>query len=110
MKMGSLLLRQKIKEEYMTIIEFGLSMTMESNMLQHYPLFQECLQALNVSLLPAEKSESLSRLFEQIIPITKWGKVDWDAIERKIVIGYDQHKIIEALEHVLKKTLIRRST
>ena len=78
---------------------------MESNMLQHYPLLQECLEALNVSLLPTETSESISRLFKQIIPITKWGKVNWDAVEQKVFIGYDQNNIIDALERLLKKTV-----
>jgi hypothetical protein len=46
------------------------------------------LEALNVPLLPEEESDLLSKLFRQIVPITEWGKVDWEKIDNKIFVGY----------------------
>lgn len=70
--------------------------------LKNYPLFAECLEALNVQLLPEQESEQLSVLFDQIIPVTEWGKVDWDKIDNKIFLGDDPEQIVPALEKLLK--------
>lgn len=66
-----------------------------------YPLFKECLEALKVNLLSDEEAERLSTLFENMFPITRWGKIDWDKIDNKIVIGNNQDEIIPALTKLL---------
>ena len=68
-------------------------------------LLQECLEALNVQLLPEQESDNLSALFSQTVPMTKWGKVDWDKIHSKIVVGYDPNQIMPALERLLKQSV-----
>ena len=54
-----------------------------SKMLENRPLFKECLEALGVTLLPMQESDKISQTFEQMFPITRWGKIDWDKIEKK---------------------------
>ena len=76
---------------------------MSLNFLKNNPLFQECLEALNTCLLPKEESDKLSKLFKQIVPITTWGKVNWEKIDHHVFIGYDPIEIIPALEKLLQQ-------
>lgn len=36
-----------------------------------------------------DESENMSALFKMLVPITTWGKVDWDKIDTKIEVGYE---------------------
>ena len=71
--------------------------------MKNYPFFTECCEALNVDFLPKQESDKLSELFDQIVPITKWGKVDWQKIINKNFIGSDANKIIPTLELLLQQ-------
>lgn len=75
---------------------------MQEKILENRPLFKECLEILNTQLLPETESDNLSRLFNQLFPITEWGKIDWDKISNKIDIGCEPLNIIPALEQLLK--------
>lgn len=75
---------------------------MPSRILENRPLFRECLEALQTTLLPKEESDRLELLFESLFPITRWGKIDWDKINQKIDIGCDPQNIIPALKQLLK--------
>lgn len=75
-----------------------------SNVLKNWPLFKECLDALNTTLLPQEQSKELSKLFINLFPITKWGKIDWDKIERKIAVGDNLAEIIPSLEKLFGRS------
>ena len=72
---------------------------------ENYPLFKECLEALNVNLLPESESEKLLKIFKQTIPITKWGKVDWDKIDKKKYVGNNPQQVISSLNELLKDTV-----
>lgn len=74
---------------------------MVSNILKNRPLFKECVEALNAQLLPKEESDYLSKLFDKMFPITKWGKIDWSKIDKKITIGYNPQQIIPALQKLM---------
>jgi hypothetical protein len=73
-----------------------------SRILENYPLFKECIDALGTNLLSEKQSEELSALFMSIFPITKWGKIDWDKIDMKIDVGCDPAQIVPALQQLLK--------
>jgi hypothetical protein len=68
----------------------------DPHILQNNIVFKECIDALNVNLLPSEKEKELDSWFKQNVPITPWGRVDWDKFDKKIDIGYD-HKNIKRL-------------
>ncbi|MCC7414948.1 MAG: hypothetical protein IT346_02540 [Epsilonproteobacteria bacterium] len=69
----------------------------------YYPLFIECVEALNATILSPEEDMLLTDLFEKHFPITKWGKIDWEKIDHKIEIGYDPEDIVSSLERLLGK-------
>jgi len=69
-----------------------------NNLLENNPLFKECLEALNVPLLSDQEDKEIFELFETMYPLTDWGKVDWDKIDKKIEVGYYPKKVISALE------------
>lgn len=74
---------------------------MQKKILESRPLFKECLEALNTQLLPETESDNLSKLFNELFPITEWGKIDWDKLPNKIDIGCEPLNIIPALEQLL---------
>src|ERR1700679_3058852 len=74
---------------------------MVSRLLENRPLLKECIEALKVGLLPDDESEKVSDMFRKIVPITKWGKVDWAKINKKIEVGYDPQLLISALEKLM---------
>lgn len=74
---------------------------MESKFLENRPLFKECLDALNTKLLPEQDSDKLTETFNTMFPLTEWGKIDWDKINKKIDIGYDPKDIIPNLKKLL---------
>ncbi|MFA6066452.1 MAG: hypothetical protein WC707_04720 [Candidatus Babeliaceae bacterium] len=78
---------------------------MTSKFLESRPLFKECIEALGATLLPTQESDKLSQLFENSYPITYWGKIDWDRIEKKIYLEYDPERIISSLEELLGKPI-----
>lgn len=78
---------------------------MSSKLLENRPLFKECIEVLGVNLLSEQESDRLSALFQQIVPLTNWGKVDWDKIDQKIDIGYDPQNIIPTLERLIKEPI-----
>lgn len=65
-------------------------------------LFRECVQIIDAQVLSEHETQKISQLFEQLYPITYWGKIDWEKFTNKIVIGYDHNEIIPALEAFLK--------
>ena len=66
--------------------------------LQKHRLFRECLEVLNVSMIPETESELIGNVFENTFPITTWGKIDWEKIDHKIEIDYDPKDIVPSLE------------
>lgn len=68
--------------------------------------FQECLEALNAIPLTFPEGKELSKLYESLYPLTKWGKIDWDKIDKKIFVGNDNPEdIIPALEKLINNHL-----
>lgn len=65
------------------------------------PLFKECIEALDAEVLSVEETLKLKELFKKLYPIAAWGKIDWNKIENKIVVGYEPQGIITALERLL---------
>lgn len=80
-------------------------LTNNERFLQIHRLFRECIEALNISMLPDVESDRLGDEFEKTFPITEWGKIDWDKIDHKINIGYNPKNIIPALEKLLGKSV-----
>lgn len=78
---------------------------MLSKFLENNPLFRECLQSLDGKLLSIEESDKVTNLFEKIIPLTRWGKVDWSKIDKKIKIGSNPNQIIPALNQLVGKKI-----
>jgi len=79
------------------------------NFLKNDQLYLECLIALGAKTLKDEESDCLHELFKKMFPITKWGKIDWAKITKKINIGYDPQNIIPALEELLENKSFDRS-
>ncbi len=75
---------------------------MISKFLENNPLFRECLEALQTNLLSLEESDKITNTFKKIVPLTRWGKVDWSKIDKKIDIGYDPYQIISALNQLIE--------
>lgn len=65
-------------------------------------LYVECLIALHVKPLNDGESNLMHEVFKSIFPITKWGKIDWDKLTKKISIGYNPKNINSALKHLLE--------
>ena len=72
-----------------------------SKLLENNLLLKECVEALEIELLPDYESDKMSTIFTKIIPITKWGMVDWKRINKKIEVGYDEHLLIPVLEKLM---------
>ena len=62
---------------------------MSTKFLQNNPLYKECMEALKVSMLSKQEANDVTTLFKLMVPITRWGKVDWSKIDKKIEVGYD---------------------
>jgi len=75
---------------------------MSAQWLENRPLFKECLEILDTQLLPEQEADRISALFNRIVPMTTWGKVDWNKINKKVDINGDPENIIPALEKLLK--------
>ena len=71
---------------------------MVKEILKNRPLFNECIEVLEAIVLPNDDSDKMTYLFNQMYPITKWGKIDWDKIRIKKHIGVDPKEIIPALQ------------
>lgn len=68
--------------------------------------FEECVDALGAIQLTLQDEKAVSKLYNQIYPITRSGKVDWNRIENKISIENDNPTdIIPALEKLIKGPL-----
>ncbi len=78
---------------------------MVKEIFKNRPLFNECIEALNAVVLPQEESDKMSILFQQMYPLTEWGKIDWEKIRLNRYIGCDQNKIIPVLKELIKKPL-----
>ncbi|HBR70396.1 TPA: hypothetical protein DIC20_05745 [Candidatus Dependentiae bacterium] len=64
-------------------------------------LFDECVKILKAKILPKFESEKMYDLFIQLYPMTKWGKIDWGKIDKKIEVGFDPENIIISLKNLL---------
>ena len=71
---------------------------MFSKFLQNNPLYKECIEALKVGMLSKQEADDVTTLFKLMVPLTRWGKVDWSKIDKKIEVGYDPNDIIPFLE------------
>lgn len=78
---------------------------MYNNLMIHNPLFKECVDILQASLLPDEQADQVTEKLELMHPITDWGKIDWEKINIKIFVGYNPDNIIPCLEKLLKRPL-----
>ena len=82
---------------------------MFKKLLELNPLFRECVDKLNAIILPDWEDKKMFDFFEQFFPLTEWGKIDWDKIDKKIVVGYNHLDIIPSLKKLLG-TCIDKST
>lgn len=78
---------------------------MEIETFENFPLFKECIEILDATVLTLEGDNNMTDLFKKLYPITDWGKIDWDKIENKIEAGYDPKNIIPVLEKILTEPL-----
>ena len=74
---------------------------MFSKLLELNPLLKECVEKLNPTILSDQESEEMLKLFETLFPITKWGKIDWEKVDKKIEVGFDPLDITPALKKLL---------
>lgn len=74
-------------------------------------LFKECVEALgpNAVIYSGEESNKITNLFKHTFPITSWGKINWEKIDKKIHIGFAPDQIIPALEELSQGTLKNKS-
>lgn len=77
----------------------------KTKLFDNNPLFKECVDALQIELLPEEQSDKISLAFKEMFPITTWGKIDWDKISLKVEIGYDPMDIIPAMSKLIQGNL-----
>ncbi len=68
-------------------------------------MFRECVEVLNAKLPSLEESFILTDIFKDTYPLTRWGKIDWDEIDYKIDVGYDQNNILPALQQLIQKPI-----
>ncbi|HEV2600884.1 MAG TPA: hypothetical protein VGT41_01170 [Candidatus Babeliales bacterium] len=59
----------------------------DPKILDHNSLFKKCIDTLNVTLLPPEEEKQLDVWFKNNIPITRWGRIDWEFFKDNDVIG-----------------------
>lgn len=74
---------------------------MHKSLLNNFPLFCECVEALEPELLKWEESYKILDIFKKMYPIAFWGKVDWEKVENKIEVGYDEREIMPAFYRLL---------
>lgn len=79
---------------------------MQTKILENNHLFKECIEALGINLLSQEESDSLTKVFEQLYPFTRWGKVNWNEVDCKIDLHGDQNNIIPALTKLLNTPIV----
>lgn len=75
--------------------------TVTSKLLKDNPLFNECVQSLKAIILSNQEENEIRHWFNTVVPLTTWGKVDWEKIDKKIAIGYDPEMIIPALHKLI---------
>lgn len=65
-------------------------------------LFDQCIRALgkNKEIMSMNVTEEIFQLFEDAFPITKWGRIDWDKVSKKIKI-----KSIDEVDDCLEKLI-----
>ena len=63
--------------------------------------FRKCIKALGIDPLSEKEANALTDLFELMVPLTDWGKVDWLRIDRKVDVGKKPENIIPSLEKLL---------
>lgn len=71
------------------------------NFLRNNQLYLECLTTLNTKPLEDKESDLLHELFKEMYPLTAWGKINWDNIEKKNEIT-DLNDIIPSLKKILQ--------
>ncbi len=51
-------------------------------------LFDECLEALGArtAVLSDQETIEIFKTFSDILPVTKWGRIEWDKIDKKIQV------------------------
>ena len=72
------------------------------SILQNNVVFTECIKTLKVNLLPEEEEKSLDNWFKKHVPMTKWGRIDWENFDRKMSMGYDPQQILWILNLFLE--------
>jgi len=65
-------------------------------------LFKECVDDLRAKILTLEQSKNMAAEFKTMFPITSWGKIDWEKINKKRHIGHEPANIISSLKKLLK--------
>jgi len=75
---------------------------MLTKLLENNIVLKECIEALQVDLLPEHESDKMAEIFVKWVPMTRWGKVDWKKINKKIEIGYDVQLLIPMLAKLIK--------
>lgn len=63
-------------------------------------LFNECVDKLKAKILLPKEAAKISDLFIQLVPMTLWGKIDWEKINKKTTVN-SPNKILSALAVLL---------
>ncbi len=78
---------------------------MPINFLEKNPLYKECLEVLNTKMVSDQEADEITEQFKKTFPITNWGKIDWNKINKKIYIGYDPEQIIPVLSELFNEPI-----
>lgn len=74
----------------------------DPEILKHDIVFKECVEALKIDLLTVEEEKSLDTWFRNHVPMTKWGRVDWDKFDKKSSIRSSLKNMKRDLSKVLQ--------
>jgi hypothetical protein len=68
-------------------------------------LFEECTKKLKAKILSSSESSKITNEFLNKVPITSWGKIDWQKIDKKVFLQNNVDKIVPALEQLFNEPL-----
>lgn len=65
--------------------------------------FHEFTKAFGLEIFGDDEANTILIRFQNMVPFTSWGRVDWEQFKHKIVVGKDKNDVLPALQKLFKK-------
>ncbi len=82
-----------------------LKNTSKPTFLRQNTPFHKLLKSFGIEIIMDEEANTILAHFQHQMPFTRWGNIDWDKFEKKIVIGKNPENVLSALAKLLNKPL-----